>query len=488
MFKYFVLATLLFNISIFSAQKHKAQVAIDAFAQSSITKSASITFLAVDASDKSILAAFDPNRTLIPASTTKLWSTAAAFEILGSKYTPKTEIYHTGKITEEGVLKGDLIIKGFGDASLGSAHFSSRETMREFLNQWVDMVAKKNIKIIEGNILTDASALGYFGVPEGWTWSDMGNYYGAFPSGLTLFDNQLDLYFNTSSQKNGETTVTKTNPFVPGFVVKNYVKSEAVNSDNAYVFAAPYSKEAFVTGSLPLNKKDFIVKGAIQNSEDLLAYEMYNALNSSGIQIQGKPLGNKALSDSVSNTRMDLQIQNGTLIGTHFGKSLPEVAKIINEKSNNLFAEHLIHWLALSKDSNRGYHKLGMEILNTHWRSKIDMEAARITDGSGLSRSNSISAQHFVNLLYYMNDNADFEATLPVAGQSGTLKNLCAGQACSGKIKAKSGTINAVKAYAGYAFNKNGQKIIFALIVNNHSGTSAEITKLMESVLNALVS
>jgi len=470
------------------SQTHKAQTAIEDFVKQPNLQSASISFMAVSALDNRTIAAYDANRVLVPASTVKLWSTAAGFELLGKDYKAKTEVYYTGEITQDSVLNGSVIIKGFGDVTLGSSYFTDRAKMRDFFQDWVEHFKARGIKVIQGDIFADASSFGYFGVPEGWTWSDMGNYYGAFPSGLTLFDNLLELYFNTSKTKLGETWISETNPAIPNFVIQNHVRSDAINSDNAYVFAAPYSNAAFVTGTLPMNKTKFKVKAAIQNPEALFAQEFYNALQQSDIQILGKASSNKEIIDS-QNIKFLESIQNKTLLFTHYGNSFSEIAHFINHKSVNLFAEHVVHWLALQKEgAPPAYHSTGMEVLNDFWKNKFDIKSARIVDGSGLSRSNLISAQQFVNLLYYMKDNKEFEKSLPIAGQSGTLKSLCAGQPCSGKIHAKSGTINRVKAYAGYAYNKQGQKVIFAFLVNNFTGTNNELNKLMESVLNTIIS
>lgn len=470
----------------FLAQVNQIQYAIDAFAKQPGLKPASITFMAYDLTANKLLASYDPDRVLIPASATKLWSTAGALDILGSNYAAKTEVYYTGKISEEGILQGDIIIKGFGDATAGSKYFGKRESMRDFFNDWVAYLPANGIKVIVGDVIADASSLGYFGIPEGWTWSDMGNYYGAFPSGLTIFDNLLELYFNTSPHKQGSTTITRTNPVIPEFEIKNYVRSDAIQSDNAYVFAAPYASTAFVNGTLPLNRQNFIVKAAIQNPEDLFAQEFLQSIRKSGVQVVGKHFSNKILRDTKDLDKLERLEAKKTLLFTHYGYGLTEVIKVINQESVNLFAEHLIHWIALEKNDGIGHHNRGMEILNAHWKSKFDIASARITDGSGLSRSNSISARHFIELLKYMKDNVYFENSLAVTGQTGTLKTLCSGLACSGKIKAKSGTINGVKAYAGYAYPQNGNKIAFAFIVNNHQCTSSELKTMMESVLNSI--
>jgi D-alanyl-D-alanine carboxypeptidase/D-alanyl-D-alanine-endopeptidase (penicillin-binding protein 4) len=131
-----------------------------------------------------------------------------------------------------------------------------------------------------------------------------------------------------------------------------------------------------------------------------------------------------------------------------------------------------------------------MNLINDFWSSKFDIAASRINDGSGLSRTNAISAQNFIDLLTYMHKNGskDFERTLPTAGESGTLKNLCKGQAGQGRIMAKSGTMSKVKSYAGYVNTKSGKKLAFAIIVNNHANSSSALTTQMESVLNAMAS
>lgn len=484
------LITVFLSFFVFGAfgADSELQKAIDNFANKPDLKQASISFLAVDLSNNQVVAQYDPKRLLSPASTTKLWSTAAALELLGSEYKPKTELFYTGNL-ENAVLNGSILIKGYGDASLGSTHFGSRENMRQFLNSWADSVWNLGIRKITGYVVADASSMGYFGVPDGWSWSDMGNYYGAFPSGLTLFDNMMELFFNTSSKVGGATTIQKTNPHISNFQIQNYVLADAVNSDNAYVFGAPYSNYAFVTGSLPLNKTAFIVKAAIQNPEWLFAYEFHTALTLKGIEIATIPLANGSAEPQEQGIFKQIKSEKQVLILTQHGPSLQRFAEIINFKSVNLFAEILPCWIALEKNG-LGYHRAGMKLIQDFWSTKVDIAASRINDASGLSRTNAISAQNFVDMLGYMHksNNKFFELTLPVAGESGTLKALCKGQAGQGRIKAKSGTMSKVKSYAGYVNTKSGKKLAFAIIVNNHANSSSSLKTQIETVLNAMAS
>jgi serine-type D-Ala-D-Ala carboxypeptidase/endopeptidase (penicillin-binding protein 4) len=462
------------------------QKSIDNFVAKPALKHASVSFMAVDVTSKEVLAQHDSKRLLIPASITKLWSTAAAFEILGAAYRPKTELFITGSIVSN-QLKGNIIVRGFGDPSLGSTHFVSREKMRDFLDVWADSIKKLGITLVSGSVIADASSLGYFGPPDAWSWGDMGNYYGAFPSGLSIFDNMIELFFNTPSKAGTRTSLTKTNPMVPNFVIHNYVLAENIAGDNAYVYGAPYSNYSFVTGSLPIGKSNFIVKGAIQNPEWVFANEFHAALLRKGIQIGMPPLTKNTIDSSEQTKIASIFMEKQTLVFSHRGASLLEVAQVINHKSVNLFAEHLPCWLALESNGS-GYHRDGINIIRDFWSSKLDIAASRINDGSGLSRTNALSAQNFIDLLVYMHFSAsrEFEQTLPIAGESGTLKNLCKGQAGQGRVIAKSGTMSKVKSYAGYVKTKGGKKLAFAILVNNHANSSSELTRDIEHVLNTM--
>ena len=481
----FVIGVFWCSTPLFSSDS-ELQKAVDNFVSKPDLKQASISFMAVDLATNQVLAQHDAKRLLAPASTTKLWSTAAAMELLGAEYRPKTQVLYTGTIVGS-TINGSIIVRGFGDVSLGSAHFTSREKMRDFIDAWADSIKALGAQNVSGGILTDASSFGYFGPPYGWSWSDMGNYYGAFPSGLTVFDNMMELFFSTPAKVGGTTNITKTNPVLPNLVIQNYVLADNITSDNAYVYGAPYSNYSFVTGTLPLNKTAFVVKSAMQNPELVFALEFHAALLRKGIQLNASPLINNTIDPKEKEQVSALLKEKQTLIFTHLGAPLFQVAEFINFKSVNLFAEHLPCWIALEKNG-LGYHKEGMKIIQDFWSTKFDIAATRINDGSGLSRTNAISAQNFVDLLIYMHKSKsqEFELTLPIAGESGTLKNLCKGQAGQGRIMAKSGTMSKVKSYAGYVKTKSGKKLAFAIIVNNHANSSSALTAQMESVLNAM--
>ena len=74
-----------------------------------------------------------------------------------------------------------------------SVYYNKKGHKGDFLKKWADTIKAYGITKIDGRIIGDASIFGKQGAPGGWSCSDMGNYYGAAPSGLNIYDNILEL-------------------------------------------------------------------------------------------------------------------------------------------------------------------------------------------------------------------------------------------------------------------------------------------------------
>lgn len=468
----------------FVSGQNKVQTAIDQFAASSHLKNASISFEVIDLSTGNAVAAYNSETVLPTASTTKLFSTATALEILGENYRPETRIYTDGKVDSTGTLKGNLWIRGGGDPTLGSKYYCSKGHERDFLYAWADSLKKKGIKKIEGGVIADASEFGYKGAPDGWNWVDMGNYYGAGPSGLTIFDNLIQYKFRVPGKIGSVSTLSSLTPSVPDLVVHNYVKAANGGGDNAYIYGAPYSLDRFVTGTLPAGSSAFIVKGSLPDPEFQFAYELEKVLKDRGIEILG-----------IMNTARNMEIKSGnwsyskkTLLFSHFGATIGSIINKTNERSINLFAEHLVNLVGYESNGD-GSTENGLRVLEKYWSKKWSTSGMHVNDGSGLSRTNAISASNFTDLLKAMNDGPNgkrFRKSLPVAGISGTMRNICKNQSGHGKIAAKSGSMTRIRSYAGYVDSSSGKKYAFALIVNNQTCSNSALIDKMEVVFNAI--
>lgn len=466
-----------------SVAQNSIQQAIDVFASDYFFANASVSFMAMDCATGEIIASKNPSTCLPPASTTKLFATATAFQVLGKDYAPKTRIYIDGTIGKDSVLNGNVWIRGAGDVSLGSRYYNGDGLEDQFLRAWADSLTKRGIKTINGAIISDASEFGYEGAPDGWNWGDMGNYYGAGASGLPIYDNMLRYYFRTGKSSGTKTTFIGSFPTVPGLVFNNYIATGG-SGDNSYIYGAPYSLDRFGTGTIEAGHARFTVKGSIPDSELQFAVEFARVLKEKGFNLKDSCLAARNLAYQAPS----LRYPSKQLLFTHTGKTLSSIAWWTNMKSVNLFAEQVLCWVGYGVNGN-GSTDNSLAKLNNYWEGKINTRGLYIKDGSGLSRSNAISAEHFCQMLKFMFGTQNYKAfygTLPVAGVSGTLASVCKNQAGEGKIHAKSGTMSRIKSYAGYVETKSGKTLSFALIINNFNCSSEATVERMEKVFNVM--
>jgi len=476
---------LLFISSNFVFGQNSVATATKTFSNGSGMEHASISVMVYDLDSKTVVSEFNKDLTLPTASTAKMISTATAIDILGPNYRAETRLYFDGIITE-GVLNGNVWIRGGGDPTLGSKYYTKSGQERNFMKPWIDSLKALGITQINGAIIGDASEFGYDGAPDGWNWVDMGNYYGAGPSGLTIFDNLVSYVFTSGSVAGALVQVKSIEPEVPGLVYHNYVKASQQAGDNAYLYGAPFGFDRFGTGTIPVNQSSFLVKGSLPDPELQCAHEFSKYLTANGISVQEMPTGVRAM----ETTSSDKTYAKRTLVATHKGEKLSDIIQETNYRSVNLFAEHMVNLVGYVKTGN-GSTASGLRVLENHLSTKFNTSGLHVNDGSGLSRTNAISAHHFVQLLAWMKTSQNakyFLASLPVAGQSGTMSNVCKNQAGHGKIAAKSGSMTRIKSYSGYVDAASGKQLAFAIIVNNFEGSSSTLSSRMQTLMNAMAS
>lgn len=448
----------------------------------SYLKHAGISLEVLDLSNNQSILNYQANLAIPPASTIKLWSTATAYEVLGADYRPQTRLYTDGTI-EAGVLTGNLFIRGGGDPTIGSMYFGEHHPTA--LQPLVDLLKKAGIHTIKGQIIADAHEFGYLSVPDYWAYADLGNYYGAGTSGLVIYDNMVDYYFKTSA--NGQPAIlSHTFPIVDSLQLLNMIVSAPIHGDNSYIYGAPYQWQRMAVGKLPVNQSSFKVKGSLPDPEQQFAKELFLYCSQQGLSAQGGwdfmrrrwMLGNDKVNYS--------QLKE---IGIHRGMTVHDIATLTNHKSINLFAEQLLCLTGYQQNGD-GSTENSAKKMERFWNNQMDIKGAFFHDGSGLSRANAVSAAHFCRLLSYMqksNQKDAFLQSLPIAGQSGTIASLCKNQAGSGRIYAKSGTMNKIKSYAGYLDAKSGKRYAFAVIFNNYDCSNSTLIDQIERLLNACV-
>ncbi|OFY29588.1 MAG: D-alanyl-D-alanine carboxypeptidase/D-alanyl-D-alanine-endopeptidase [Bacteroidetes bacterium RIFOXYA12_FULL_35_11] len=445
----------------------------------STLKNASISFYAYDLKSKEVIAEHNADVSLIPASSQKIIVTAAALEYFGANYRFKTTIEHDGSIDASGTLNGNIYIKGGGDPALGSPIFKNHYKENAFLKTWADSIAKKGIKKINGRIIGDAEIFDDQ-TPVNWIWGDMGNYYGATAYGISIFDNQFKVIFDTGKEKDS-VKIKEHIPNIPYLKLSNQVKTYSGTEDLCYFTGGPFENERTVLGYLPKDKKNFSVRASIPDPPLFLAYLLKAQLDSINIQCTELPCTIRQLK-STDKYKESIKIQ----ICETLSPSLSEIVFATNKYSHNLFAETLLKHIGLRSYKNTETATAANALKDFCKQRKIDTQGMFLSDGSGLSRYNSLTAKQLVGVLLYMKRSKSYYAfynSLPAAGLSGTIRSMFKNTTAEKNLRAKSGYMSRVRSYAGYVTTKSNRDVAFAIIVNNYTVSDARMKEMIEMVL-----
>ena len=440
-------------------------------------KHASISVSIIDAADGRPVMAYDSEKSLIPASTLKLVTSAAALELLGPGYTFKTSLGYTGSI-KNGLLSGDIIIKGGGDPSLGSEYFEHH--YGDFIADWITDIRKLGIVSIDGRIIADDSYYDYLPVPAKWLWEDAGNYYGAGAYGLSVYDNTYKIHFNTTDTLNPK--ITGIFPVESSIELTNRLIASG-DTDEGYVFAAPYSKSGWMTGAIPINRKNFVLKASVTDPPLLLAKIIDVNLKNEGIKISGNPTTARILSEPLPG-----QVR---IIAETKSPALRDIIRVLNHSSVNLYAEHLTKELGKVFRSS-GTTSSGIEIIKEFLSvAGVSPEGMFIEDGSGLSPLNAVNSKEMTRLLYYMRNKGkyfpDYLDSFADAGKEGTLRFYFKDPVFDSRVKAKGGSMKGVRSFAGYVKTLSGKELIFCIIINHYSGSASDIITGIEDIIKEYI-
>ena len=458
-----IIFLLLFSIKTFAAGP------LDNFINNPMIENANVSLLVRELGTNKTVCQFRPNNSTIPASTMKLVTTATALELLGPAFCFQTWLETDGTLNSNGVLNGNLYIRGGGDPTLGSEKMGDPN----FLTKWVEAVKNAGIKKINGQIVADGTLYGDEGVNPKWTWEDVGNYYAAGAYGISYMDNTYRLVVRSGSVGT-KPEILRSIPEIPSLTFENHLTSTTIPFDSAYFYGAPHSNQRTIRGEIPANKLEFIIKGDIPNPSLLLAEHFQKALDENGIPISELP------SDVLK------KLTERKVIHIQQSPPLSEIIAETNVHSNNAYAEQIFRYLSL-KSCPVATTNGSIREIRTFWKEKgFPVNQLFMYDGCGLSPVDAVSANFFVELLTYMktkstSSNAFFNS-LPVAGENGTLKSFLAKTALQGKVHAKSGTIGGVKCYAGYIEDK-GKTYAFSILLNHFDGTSKAVTRKIEEFL-----
>ena len=449
----------------------RLQSAVDSFIALPGMESATLGIAVLPVEEGQVLFDHNGRKSFVPASAMKVITTGAALTYLGPD--------HRFKTTLQTDTDGNVFVKGSGDPTL--AQYSTDKLFNTFSAK----LKEAGIEEIDGAVIADATAFETQLAPDTWQYYDIGNYFGAGASGLTFLQNSYRAYFNPGRSAGSPAKFLRTSPAIPGLKFTNEMRTgKSGSGDRGFIYATPYTEHAFLRGTIPLGKPGFSIKGSMPDPPLTFARFFSTHLESTGIS---------CVHPATTMRILALEDQNPTAERTdiyhHESAPLSEIALSTNHLSINLHAEALVKAIA-HKRRGVGSTKAGAEEMEKFVASMgIRTNGLHIADGSGLSRLNGATPRQFVYILkgIHNSEHGDvFFRSLPIAGKTGTLKYIGSGTAASGRIHAKSGTLERIKCYVGFADSTSGKRYTFAIMVNNFTGSYYPIKKAIERTMGAI--
>lgn len=471
-----------------SAAKLALESEISTLKKDPALKHAAWSLYVYNITNSEIEADYNSQMSLMPASIQKTITTATALALLGEHFKFETRLQYTGTLdTANGILHGNVYLTGGGDPTLGSKRFGNSTHADSVLNRFARKLIKAGIRHIDGFLIADESIFDDR-FPQSWGYEDVGNYYGCTISGLSIYENMYRLYFDAGASIGDSAKLVDMEPNIPEINFINMVTTGATGSgDQVYIMGSPYTYLRQLDGTVPLGKKRFDVDGALPDPAKTCAVEMLEALTQHGI----------SLSKGITTSREEhwkgpaglIDTATRITLSTHYSPELSKIVYYTNLKSVNMFAENILKMLG-AKKSGEGSTKKGIEVVRQYWVSKgIDLAGFEMADGCGLSRKNKLTAQQLCKMLAVFSKDpayAAFDESLPIAGKSGGLSSMLSGTVAEENLRAKTGTMDGVRSFAGYVTNTVGEDLAFVIIMNNFPGKGSDIRKKCERLMGLI--
>jgi D-alanyl-D-alanine carboxypeptidase/D-alanyl-D-alanine-endopeptidase (penicillin-binding protein 4) len=429
------------------------------------------------------------NKLLRPASNMKLYTVAAALDRLSPDYRFTTSVYAPMRPDSSGKIKGDLMIYGRGDPSI-AARFNNGDYFKA-INELASRIVSAGVKRVEGDLIGDES---YFVGPKygsGWEWEDLTWYYGAEVTPLTVNDNALDLFIKPGPDI-GKPALITTGPPDPLLTIVNKVTTSAKGTRRQISIFRDLGEDVVtIEGTISIDDRGYTGGIGISHPAMLLVYLLRSSLSQRGVVITGRSrtIDSRSTTSALNQSQLLASTSGNSIsqtppveIATLQSPPFSVIASQTLKPSQNLYTELILRTLgkvtptppANTSASTVGQttEDLGLQTVTAFLKEAgVRPDALVLSDGSGLSRNDMITAEASVQLLTYMfrHRYADtFRSALPIAGVDGTLRNRLKNTPAENNLRAKTGSLSSAASLAGYVTTAAGEKLAFSIMVNNY--------------------
>jgi serine-type D-Ala-D-Ala carboxypeptidase/endopeptidase (penicillin-binding protein 4) len=435
----------------------------------------------VSLDSRQVLARINASHFFVPASNTKLFTTALALSRLGADYRFTTRVL-AAAAPASGLLRGDLILAGGGDPTMSSQAIPFRQdaapadpmvAIRDLARQ----VCEGGVRVIEGGVVGDDTAYAWEPYPPDWAADDAIWDYGSPVGALTFNDNSIVLEIAPGARE-GDAVLVSPRPAFDYYVYDNRLRTSITGKTDITIERAPGSREVLLRGTVRAGREER-ESIAVDDPALFAATALHYALMERGVVVHGRPASRHRWAGDPAAALPPIAIAQRT------SPPLIEILRVTDKISSNLWAELVLREAGRVR-AGEGSREAGLSDLAAFLKQVgIGSEDYTLTDGSGLSRLNLVTPAAVVQLLVSM--NGPFRSLLPIGGVDGTLATRFGGVRAAHELQAKTGSLTHVNALSGYARSRRYGDVAFAIFVNNTPAANSEVRSVIDKIGLALI-
>lgn len=420
-----------------------------------------------------VVAERNPHMALSPASNMKLFTTAAAIDLLKPTFEVTTSVYVRGEVDATGTLNGDVKFVGRGDPTIGGRFHDGVATA--VLQEWASDLKRAGIKNITGNLIFE---YGYFDteyIHPTWPVDQLVAWYEAPIAAFSMQEGCVEVRVLPS--RPGGPCVVQLEPPTSYVSVQNSCRT---GRGLPFITRKNGSNEIIVRGGVPARSGATEVFITVENPVHYFAAVTNETLQRAGLRVGGQIV--LAANDNRTDWRP---------VSKHT-TPLSILIYVINKKSQNHYAEQVLKILG-AEVKKQGTWAAGNAVLTEWLTGKIGVPANEFlpTDGSGMSRNNRASANAFVTLLRYMWKSPwreEFVSSLPYTGDPDSkFGNRLRRPPFARQVYAKTGYISGVIGLSGYVHAQSGKVYAFSFIFNRYRTGVFGVYNLQDEMLKEII-
>lgn len=411
----------------------------------------------------------DAQKLFHPASNMKLLTTATALSRLGSNFRYQTTLHADSAAIQDSVLQGDLYLKGTGNPDL----------LNDDLRSIVRQLQGLGVKSVSGNLICDDSYMDDLFWGRGWMWDDASAWYWAPIYALSVEDNCVTVTVK-SGENIGDPLQVEIEPNTTYMRIENHGRTVAADDSLALDDFSVQREWKDPANVVVIKGGRTADMGPRRYVIDVLDGALYTGtvfserLAEAGIEFSGE-------------VKRGILPENSEQLVAHTSASLADVIDNTNKISDNLSAEMLLKTVGAEMRGTPGSAAKGIsEIYRFLDEAGVDSNSYYLADGSGVSRYNVVHADLLIALLEQMHRDfrvqAEFKASLPIAGVDGTLSSRMKGGSAMDNLRAKTGSLRGVSSLAGYTISADGEQLAFAILMANFVGSARHIRKVQDRI------